>query len=163
MEHVLLENYSNLLYWLLCWQAVNLQMNRTMKYQGVLSRIVGFLGKCFLFSPPLPPSIFFCSHSNFRAITRLEMLPTQATKFKTWDIHFLSKPLFPKSSNLCQCPLKNEIRRFFFFPHFFWGKAKPPFSKTHHPWGGVWIKNAAFLSKTVWFTWNCYDSLCRLA
>ena len=31
-------------------------------------------------SPPLPPSIFFCSHSNFRAITRLEMLATQANK-----------------------------------------------------------------------------------
>ena len=120
-------------------------------------------GQVFPLLPsPSPFHFFFCSHSNFCAITRLEMLPTQATKFKTWDIHFLSKPLFPKSSNLCQCPLKNEIRRFF-FPHFFWGKAKPPFSKTRHPWGGVWIKNAAFLSKTVWFTWNCYDSLCRLA
>ena len=36
-------------------------MNRTMKYQGAFSRIVGFAGKRFLFSPPPPPppSIFF--------------------------------------------------------------------------------------------------------
>ena len=33
----------------------------------------------FLFSPPLPlPPFFFSSRSNFRAITRLETLATQA-------------------------------------------------------------------------------------
>ena len=33
----------------------------------------------FLFSPPPPPStFFFCFRSNFRAITRLETLATQA-------------------------------------------------------------------------------------
>ena len=54
-------------------------MNRTVKYQGAFSRIVGFAGKRFLFSSPPPPSIFFfCSRSNFRAITRLETLATQA-------------------------------------------------------------------------------------
>ena len=53
-------------------------MNRTVKYQGAFSRIVGFAGKRFLFSTP-PPSTFFCSRSNFfRAITRLETLATQA-------------------------------------------------------------------------------------
>ena len=64
----------------LFWRAVNLQMNRTVKYQGAFSRIVGFAGKRFLFSPPPPPStfFFFCSRSNFRAITRLEALATQA-------------------------------------------------------------------------------------
>ena len=51
-------------------------MNRTVKYQGAFSRIMGFAGKRFLFSPA--PSIFFCSRSNFRAITRLETLDTQA-------------------------------------------------------------------------------------
>ena len=51
-----------------------------MKHQGAFSRIVGFVGKCFLFSPPPPPSTFFvCFCSNFRAITRLERLATQAT------------------------------------------------------------------------------------
>ena len=65
---------------LLSWRAVNIQMNRTVKYQGEFSWILGFAGKRFLFSPPLPPSIFFCSRSNFRAITRLEMLATQANK-----------------------------------------------------------------------------------
>ena len=37
--------------------------------------------KRFLFSPPPPPStfcFFFCSRSNFRAVTRLETLATQA-------------------------------------------------------------------------------------
>ena len=61
----------------LFWRAVNLQMNRTVKYEGAFSRIVGFAGKRFLFSPPPPPSTF-CSRSNFRAITRLETLATQA-------------------------------------------------------------------------------------
>ena len=51
-------------------------MNRTVKYQGAFSRIVGFAGKCFLFSPP--PSTFFCFLSNFHAITRLETLAAQA-------------------------------------------------------------------------------------
>ena len=55
-------------------------MNRTVKYQGAFSRIVGFAGKRFLFFPPPPPStFFFCFRSNFRAITRLETLATQAT------------------------------------------------------------------------------------
>ena len=64
----------------LFWRAVNLQMNRTVKYQGAFSRIVGFAGKRFLFSPSPPRStfFFFCSRSNFRAITRLETLATQA-------------------------------------------------------------------------------------
>ena len=47
-----------------------------MKYQGAFSRNMGFVGKHFLFS--LPP-LFFCSRSNFRAITQLEKLATQAT------------------------------------------------------------------------------------
>ena len=51
-------------------------MNRTVKYQGAFSRIVGFAGKR---SPlPLPVQPFFCFLSNFRAITRLETLATQA-------------------------------------------------------------------------------------
>ena len=54
-------------------------MNRTMKYQGAFSRIVGFAGKRFLFSPPPPPSNFF-SPSNFRPISRLETLATQAMR-----------------------------------------------------------------------------------
>ena len=36
---------------LLFWRAVNLQMNRTVKYQVAFSRIVGLAGKRFLFSP----------------------------------------------------------------------------------------------------------------
>ena len=52
-----------------------------MKYQGAFSRIVGFAGKRFLFSPPPPPSTFFCLRSNVRAITRLETLATQARYF----------------------------------------------------------------------------------
>ena len=31
---------------------------------------------------PSPSPLFFCSSSNFRAVTRLEMLATQATKYK---------------------------------------------------------------------------------
>ena len=50
-------------------------MNRTVKYQGAFSRIMGFAGKRFLFSP----SIFFCSCSYIPAITGLEMLAMQAT------------------------------------------------------------------------------------
>ena len=54
-------------------------INRTVKYQGAFFRIVGFAGKRFLFSPLPPPStFFFCSRSNFRAVTRLETLATQA-------------------------------------------------------------------------------------
>ena len=40
-------------------------MNRTVKYQGAFSRIVGFAGKRFLFSPPPPPSIFFAPALTF--------------------------------------------------------------------------------------------------
>ena len=71
VECVLLENKVNfttlvicsdcLLYWCLPWQAVNLQMNRSVKYQGAFSRIMGFAGKCFLFSP----SIFFARVLTF--------------------------------------------------------------------------------------------------
>ena len=35
------------------------RMNRTVKYQGAFSRIMGFAGKRFLFSPPPLPSTFF--------------------------------------------------------------------------------------------------------
>ena len=61
----------------LFWRAVNLQMNRTVKYQGAFSRIVGFAGKRFL-SPSPFILFFFCFRSNFPAITRLETLATQA-------------------------------------------------------------------------------------
>ena len=57
----------------------SLHENREIS-RGV-SRIVGFVGKRILFPPP--PSIFFLggggSRSNFRAITQLETLATQAT------------------------------------------------------------------------------------
>ena len=84
VERVLLENkvhFTNLvicsLYWLLSWRAVNLQMNRTVKYQRALSRIVGL--RAIASSSPLPfPFNFFCSRSYFRPITRLETLATQA-------------------------------------------------------------------------------------
>ena len=65
LERVLLENKVILQVWqsrgnlyviLLFWRAVNLQTNRTVKYQGAFFRIVGLAGKCFLFSPPPPPS-----------------------------------------------------------------------------------------------------------
>ena len=46
------------------------------EYQGAFSRMAGFADKRVLFSPPPPASIFFCSRSNFRAITRLETLAT---------------------------------------------------------------------------------------
>ena len=55
-------------------------MNQTVKYQGAFSRIVGFADKCFLFSPPIPLHLIFCSRSNFHAMTRLEMLATQTKK-----------------------------------------------------------------------------------
>ena len=70
MERVLLENKVILEVWqsrgnlfviLLFWRAVNLQTNRTVKYQGAFFRIVGFAGKRFLFFPPPPPSTFFLS------------------------------------------------------------------------------------------------------
>ena len=54
-------------------------MNRTVKYQRAFSRIVGFAGKRFLFSPPPPPSTIFFASALIRAITRLETLATQAT------------------------------------------------------------------------------------
>ena len=57
-----------------------------MKYQGAFSRIVGFAGKRFLFSPPPPSSTFFFRfRSNFGAITRLETLATQAKYFQAYD------------------------------------------------------------------------------
>ena len=73
------------------WRAVNLQMNRTAKYQGAFSRIMGFAGKRFLFSSLPPPStFFFCSHSNFCAITLLETLARQARY--PWTSAILQKP-----------------------------------------------------------------------
>ena len=78
----------------LFWRAVNLQMNRTVKYQGAFSRIEGFAGKRFLFSPlPLPLQPFFCFHSNFRAITRLETLATQAINIVEFWEYCLNKRL----------------------------------------------------------------------
>ena len=65
LERVLLENKVILQVWqsrgnlyviLLFWRAVNLQTNRTVKYQEAFFRIVGLAGKCFLFSPPPHPS-----------------------------------------------------------------------------------------------------------
>ena len=41
-----------------------------------------------LFSPPPRPSTFFCSRSNFRAITRLETLATQAKSLFTFFASF---------------------------------------------------------------------------
>ena len=57
-------------------------MNRTVKYQGAFFRIVGFAGKRFLFSPHPPPStfFFFAPAPNFRAVTQLETLATQAKR-----------------------------------------------------------------------------------
>lgn len=64
-------NFTNLVicsvccsrYLLLYCQAVDLQMNQTVEYHWGVSRILGFAGKCFLFSRTPPPSIFhfFCS------------------------------------------------------------------------------------------------------
>ena len=61
----------------------SLAMNQTVKYQGAFSRIVGFCGQAFLLFSPTPPTsifFFFCSCSNFRAITRLETPATQARR-----------------------------------------------------------------------------------
>ena len=68
--------------------AVNLQMNRTVKYQGAFSRIVGFAGKHFLFSPPPPSSIFFFFAPSL-TITRLETVATQASS-PTWRLFHLN-------------------------------------------------------------------------
>ena len=77
-------NFSNLVIYslsiLTSCQFTN-EPNREIS-RGV-SRIVGFAGKRFLFSPPPPPSIFFCSRSNFHVITRLETLATQAIYVRT--------------------------------------------------------------------------------
>ena len=80
-------------------------MNRTVKYQGAFSRIVGFVGKCFLFCPPPPPSIFFCSRSNFRAITRLETLATQARKKFLMNIGYLNFSVISIPLKSFICPL----------------------------------------------------------
>ena len=85
VECVLLENKVNftnlvicLLYWLLSLRAVNLHLWLTCEISRGVFQIMPFVGKCFLFSPPPNPSIFFCCHSNIRSITRLETLATQA-------------------------------------------------------------------------------------
>ena len=65
-------------------------MNRTVKYQGAFSRIVGFAGKCFLFSPFPPPSTFFCFLSNCHAITQLDTLATQAMSPGTHLVKIMS-------------------------------------------------------------------------
>ena len=64
-------------------------MNRTVKYQGAFSRIVGFAGKRFLFSPPPPPSIFFAPALT----TRLETLASQANAILTQTIRFWIPPV----------------------------------------------------------------------
>ena len=55
---------------------------RTVKYQGAFSRIMGFAGKLFLFSPllTLPIFFFFCSLFNFRAIIRFETFATNGRR-----------------------------------------------------------------------------------
>ena len=56
---------GNLFVVLLFWWAVNSQI-WTVKYQRAFSRIVGFAGKRFLFSPPPPPStVFFAPALTF--------------------------------------------------------------------------------------------------
>ena len=49
----------------LSWRAVNLQMNRTVKYP----EIYGVCGQAFTLLPSISPFNFFCSRSNFRAST----------------------------------------------------------------------------------------------
>ena len=72
-------------------------MNPIVKYQGPFSRIVGFGGKCFLFSPAPSTFFFFCSRSNFRAITRLETLAMQVREEEDILVIFVIKSSF--------CPL----------------------------------------------------------
>ena len=52
--------------------------NREISRGVFLNR--GVCGQAFPLLPSPPPFHFFCSRSNFRAITRLEMLATQANK-----------------------------------------------------------------------------------
>ena len=59
--------YGNL--FAIFWRAVNLQMNRTVKYQGAFSRIVGFVGKCSSspLSLPLPFSLLPLQLSRYNS------------------------------------------------------------------------------------------------
>ena len=114
MERVLLgkkvilevwQSRGNLFVILLFWRAVKRTepWNIKGRFSGIeaspaakseekrmFSQAKGFAGKRFLFSPPHPPSTFFFYRfrSNFRAITRLETLATQArrVKFVTPDV-----------------------------------------------------------------------------
>lgn len=61
-------------YWPLCWQAVNLQMNRTVKCQRAFFRIVGLAGKR-IFSPlPLPSLPFFSFCLLLLQFSRIDMI-----------------------------------------------------------------------------------------
>ena len=69
-------------------------MNRTVKYQGRFPESWGL--RASVSSPPFPIPPFFCSRSNFRAMTRLETLATQASK-NISRYYILNRPVSYKS------------------------------------------------------------------
>ena len=90
-------------------------MNRTVKYQGAFFRIVGFAGfagKRFLVSPPLRPSIFFfCSRSNFCAITRLKTLAKQLGDENVLRLLLQHNADVNIPDNYGEMPLQRSVKR----------------------------------------------------
>ena len=78
-------NFTNLVIGVICslyFCFDELSICKSTKLWNVKGRFQeswGFGGKRFLISPRPPPSTFFFAPANFWAITRLEMLATQAT------------------------------------------------------------------------------------
>ena len=65
----------------------------------------------FLFSPPPPPSTFFCLRSNVRAITRLETLATQARvnlSYLRTVYFFVTIMSFNSSIKIVPCQIIND-------------------------------------------------------
>ena len=111
-------------------------MNRTVKYQGAFSRIVGFAGKRFLFSPPPPPStFFFCSRSNFRAITRLETLATQANRYQV-------NRLFQQDQKRVYQQMNGTSSSF--------SEVRPDAEETQQFWRDIWGKEVLHNENSEW-------------
>ena len=93
---------------------------------------MGFAGKRFLFSPS---TFFFCSRSNFRAITRLETLATQANRYQV-------NRLFQQDQKRVYQQMNGTSSSF--------SEVRPDAEETQQFWRDIWGKEVLHNENSEW-------------